>query len=115
MATSSASFARCTASASGGGRGDHPDTWTPKVSRSGSYAVSRDITERRKLEDSLHARAADLAQADRSKDEFLAMLAHELRNPLAPLRNAAEILRSPTASAETRSWPHISSAAGRET
>ena len=34
-----------------------------------------------------------LRQADRRKDEFLAMLAHELRNPLAPLRNATEILR----------------------
>jgi PAS domain S-box-containing protein len=35
----------------------------------------------------------DLRQADRRKDEFLAMLAHELRNPLAPIRNAAEVLR----------------------
>jgi signal transduction histidine kinase/ActR/RegA family two-component response regulator len=34
-----------------------------------------------------------LAAADRNKDEFLAMLAHELRNPLAPIRNAAQILR----------------------
>ena len=34
-----------------------------------------------------------LQQADRRKDEFLAMLAHELRNPLAPIRNAVEILR----------------------
>jgi len=59
-----------------------------------------DITERRKLEDSLAARASDLVRADRSKDEFLAMLAHELRNPLAPLRNAAVILRTAGASAE---------------
>jgi two-component system CheB/CheR fusion protein len=59
-----------------------------------------DITARRELEDSLAARAEELARADRSKDEFLAMLAHELRNPLAPLRNAAEILRTPGASAE---------------
>ncbi len=34
-----------------------------------------------------------LQQADRRKDEFLAMLAHELRNPLAPIRNAVEIMR----------------------
>jgi signal transduction histidine kinase len=34
-----------------------------------------------------------LKQADRKKDEFLAMLAHELRNPLAPVRNAVHILR----------------------
>ena len=59
-----------------------------------------DITERRKLEDSLVARASDLVRADRSKDEFLAMLAHELRNPLAPLRNAAAILRTAGASAD---------------
>jgi len=34
-----------------------------------------------------------LREADRRKDEFLAMLAHELRNPLAPIRNAAEIVK----------------------
>jgi len=61
-----------------------------------------DITERRMLEDSLAARASDLVRADRSKDEFLAMLAHELRNPLAPLRNAAEILQTTGASDEER-------------
>jgi signal transduction histidine kinase len=61
-----------------------------------------DITERRMLEESLGARASDLVRADRSKDEFLAMLAHELRNPLAPLRNAAEILQTPGASADER-------------
>jgi PAS domain S-box-containing protein len=38
---------------------------------------------------------AELRLADRRKDEFLATLAHELRNPLAPLRNALEILKSP--------------------
>ncbi len=57
-------------------------------------AVLRDVTKRHQLEDSLIARASDLVRADRNKDEFLAMLAHELRNPLAPLRNAAEILHS---------------------
>ena len=36
---------------------------------------------------------SDLQEADRRKDEFLAMLAHELRNPLAPLRNAVEVLK----------------------
>jgi PAS domain S-box-containing protein len=61
-----------------------------------------DITERRLLEDALLARASELARADRSKDEFLAMLAHELRNPLAPLRNATEVLASPDASDEAR-------------
>src|SRR4029453_10322166 len=36
---------------------------------------------------------AALLEADRHKDEFLAILAHELRNPLAPIRNAVEIMR----------------------
>ena len=61
-----------------------------------------DITERHALEAALVDRAADLARADRSKDEFLAMLAHELRNPLAPLRNAAAILQTTDASNEER-------------
>ncbi len=61
-----------------------------------------DITERRALEDALAARAEDLARADRAKDEFLAMLAHELRNPLAPLRNATEILQTAEATAAER-------------
>jgi CheY-like chemotaxis protein/two-component sensor histidine kinase len=37
--------------------------------------------------------ASDLSEADRRKDEFLATLAHELRNPLAPIRNALQVLR----------------------
>ena len=55
--------------------------------------VSRDITERRLLEDNLRKLASDLAEADHRKDEFLATLSHELRNPLAPLRNTLEILK----------------------
>jgi two-component system CheB/CheR fusion protein len=42
----------------------------------------------------LHNRAERLAETDRRKDEFLAMLAHELRNPLAPIRNALYVLRT---------------------
>jgi len=52
----------------------------------------RDITERKRLEESLQQHAADLFEADRRKDEFLATLAHELRNPLAPIRNGLQIL-----------------------
>ena len=52
-----------------------------------------DVTERKRLEDNLRRLAADLSEADRRKDEFLAMLAHELRNPLAPIRNAVQVLR----------------------
>ena len=42
----------------------------------------------------------ELALADRRKDEFLAMLAHELRNPLAPIRNALHILKGREADAQ---------------
>jgi CheY-like chemotaxis protein/nitrogen-specific signal transduction histidine kinase len=54
---------------------------------------TRDITERRALEEELRKRYDDLREADRRKDEFLAMLAHELRNPLAPVRSATDLLR----------------------
>ena len=53
----------------------------------------RDITERCRLEGDLQERVRQLALADRAKNDFLAMLAHELRNPLAPLRNAVRILK----------------------
>jgi len=46
----------------------------------------QDISERKRAEDALR-------DADRAKDEFLAMLAHELRGPLAPLRNMLEIIK----------------------
>ncbi len=59
----------------------------------GVVLVFRDITERRYLENELQQRADDLAERDRRKDEFLAMLAHELRNPLAPLRNTLQVLK----------------------
>ena len=55
--------------------------------------VSQDVTERRRLAEHLHKLASNLSEADRRKDEFLAMLAHELRTPLAPIRNAARVLR----------------------
>jgi PAS domain S-box-containing protein len=51
----------------------------------GLAAFFRDITQQKQLEQSLR-------EADRRKDEFLAMLAHELRNPLAPIKAAAEIM-----------------------
>jgi len=50
--------------------------------------TTRDVTERKETEERLLA-------ADRRKDEFLAMLAHELRNPLAPIAAAAEVLQAP--------------------
>jgi CheY-like chemotaxis protein/two-component sensor histidine kinase len=45
-----------------------------------------------------------LFEADRRKDEFLATLSHELRNPLAPIRSAARILRAPDAEPQSRVW-----------
>jgi PAS domain S-box-containing protein len=51
----------------------------------GAVLVAHDISERKVFEEALQ-------EADRRKDEFLAMLAHELRNPLAPILNAAQIL-----------------------
>jgi PAS domain S-box-containing protein len=51
------------------------------------------MLERTQLLDELHAREQSLKRADRAKDEFIATLAHELRNPLAPIRNAVGIMR----------------------
>jgi len=59
----------------------------------GASKIARDITERRRMENELVAYAADMSEMDRRKNEFLAMLAHELRNPLAPIRNALQIIR----------------------
>jgi signal transduction histidine kinase len=56
-----------------------------------------DITQRKSQE-------RELVEADRRKDEFLATLAHELRNPLAPIRQAASIARNPAATEAQRRW-----------
>jgi CheY-like chemotaxis protein/nitrogen-specific signal transduction histidine kinase len=56
----------------------------------------RDITERKEAEEAQSRLLAALSDADRRKDEFLATLAHELRNPLAPMRNALQIIRLST-------------------
>ncbi len=57
----------------------------------------QDVTKEKQTEEELLA-------ADRRKDVFLATLAHELRNPLAPIRNAAQILAVPDISADKLSW-----------
>lgn len=65
----------------------------------GAVLVVHDISEIKRAQ-------AALLDADRRKDEFLAMLAHELRNPLAPIRNAAHVMsRMPTSEPRVR-WAH---------
>lgn len=55
--------------------------------------VAIDVTERVQAERQLRHATESLREADRRKDEFLATLAHELRNPLAPIYNAVQLLR----------------------
>src|SRR5262249_54871659 len=80
------------------------DVWTIMSARpvtdeqgrfQGALDMFTDVTARKHAEESL-------LEADRRKDEFLAMLAHELRNPVAPMRNALQILRMPEAEAGMR-------------
>lgn len=59
----------------------------------GYATVSQDITDRKRLEDDLRRLASDLSETDRRKNEFLATLAHELRNPLAPMSNMLEVVK----------------------
>ena len=61
--------------------------------------TNTDITEQRNNEERL-------AASDRRKSEFLATLSHELRNPLAPIRNAVQLLRESTGDAEAQARTH---------
>ncbi len=69
----------------------------PRMDASGAIigvaGVAVDITERKRTEQRLRDSETQLREADRHKDEFLAMLAHELRNPLAPIRTGLELVR----------------------
>jgi PAS domain S-box-containing protein len=65
----------------------------------GFVAAMTDVSERRTLEQQLR-------EGDRRKDEFLATLAHELRNPLAPIRQAAAIAKASNATEAQISWSH---------
>lgn len=58
----------------------------------GTVLIVSDVTERRRLEEEARARAEELAEAARRKDEFLGMLAHELRNPLNAISAANSLL-----------------------
>jgi PAS domain S-box-containing protein len=59
--------------------------WAPDGTVQSVLGIARDITERKQAEE-------ELREAGRRKDELLAMLAHELRNPLAPIRTGVELL-----------------------
>jgi PAS domain S-box-containing protein len=69
---------------------------TDELSRANA-TLREEISARTRLERELRGKAAELIEADRRKDEFLSMLAHELRNPLAPILFAAETMRGPAA------------------
>jgi PAS domain S-box-containing protein len=58
----------------------------------GAVLEVQDITDRKRAEEALREANARLLESDRRKDEFLAMLAHELRNPLAPIHNTLTLL-----------------------
>jgi PAS domain S-box-containing protein len=61
----------------------------------GASKIARDVSERKLAEERLRASEEALRLADRRKDDFLALLAHELRNPLAPIRYALAANRKP--------------------
>jgi PAS domain S-box-containing protein len=63
--------------------------------------LEAEVEQRKRLEQELRRRLGQLTEADRHKNEFLAMLAHELRNPLAPVRNALQVLKMPGADRST--------------
>ena len=65
----------------------------------GASKIARDMTHQKEVEETLR-------ESDKRKDEFLATLAHELRNPLAPIRQAALISQAPGATEEQKRWSH---------
>jgi PAS domain S-box-containing protein len=65
--------------------------------RDGFVAVTTDIHDRKRMEQALQ-------EADRRKDQFIATLAHELRNPLAPIRMAVALLGNPRSAENDRGW-----------
>jgi PAS domain S-box-containing protein len=71
---------------------------TAELSRAND-ALRAEIAERARLERELRRRSEELVEASQRKDEFLSMLSHELRNPLAPIVTATELMRSHAAAA----------------
>ncbi|HET7364397.1 MAG TPA: PAS domain S-box protein [Burkholderiales bacterium] len=58
----------------------------------GASKIARDVTERKRMDAELRSLVAQLREADTRKDEFIAMLAHELRNPLSAIAVATDLL-----------------------
>jgi signal transduction histidine kinase len=67
-------------------------------------ALAREVVSRASIAMENARLYAAVQDADRRKNEFLAMLAHELRNPLAPIRNAVHIMQGAEVSAPTMNW-----------
>lgn len=74
------------------------DLGVPRIGQHGEFlgyiGTCVDITDRKELEDRLAEHARHLRLAERRREEFLAKLSHELRNPLGPIANAAAIMKS---------------------
>ena len=74
------------------------DTGVPRCGDDGAFlgyiGTCLDITDRKELEDKLAQHTRTLRLSDRRREDFLAKLSHELRNPLGPIANAAAILRN---------------------
>ncbi|MDB6152327.1 MAG: luxQ 2 [Chthoniobacteraceae bacterium] len=70
----------------------------------GAGEIASDVTERTRMVSKMEEQAAALREADRRKDEFLAMLAHELRNPLASVSTAVTLLEEESAETPNRNW-----------
>ncbi len=79
-------------------------TYSPTGAPLSIFGVFSDISERKAAEEKLRELNLQLSITDRRKDEFLATLAHELRNPLAPMRNVLEIMRLKEASDPFMRW-----------
>ncbi|MBA3313692.1 MAG: PAS domain-containing protein [Planctomycetota bacterium] len=79
-----------------GGRRVYDYIFSPVLGADGEVVAvagsTRDVTERQQAEQAIREQAEQLREADRRKDEFLATLGHELRNPLASIVNAAEAM-----------------------
>ena len=80
----------------------------------GYVTIFRDLTERKQMEEELRARAEALVENDRRRNEFLAMLGHELRNPLAPILTSLTVLgQEKTTQPAGRAGPHHHGAASQ--